>query len=54
MTTVRLDTPRSDGVGSLLRLSSLREMRQAMREGRASEVDLPTTEDRAVREAIAL
>ena len=46
--------PRSDVVGSLLRPSYLREMRQAVCEGRASTAELRAAEDRAVREAVAL
>jgi len=46
--------PRADVVGSLLRPSYLREVRQAAREGRQTEAALRAAEDRAVREAIAL
>jgi 5-methyltetrahydropteroyltriglutamate--homocysteine methyltransferase len=49
-----VDIARSDVVGSLLRPAYLREMRQGVREGRVSEAELHTAEDRAVREAIAL
>ena len=55
MTTHTLATiARSDVVGSLLRPAYLREMRQGVREGRASVAELHAAEDRAVREAIAL
>jgi 5-methyltetrahydropteroyltriglutamate--homocysteine methyltransferase len=46
--------PRAEVVGSLLRPPYLREVRQAVREGRQPETALRTAEDRAVREAIAL
>jgi|SRR5882724_6607189 len=39
---------RSDVVGSLLRPTYLREARQGVREGRTSEAELHTAEDRAV------
>src|SRR4030095_15281620 len=45
---------RSDVVGSLLRPSYLREVRQGVREGRVSAAELHAVEDRAVLEAIAL
>jgi 5-methyltetrahydropteroyltriglutamate--homocysteine methyltransferase len=50
----RVDSTRSDVVGSLLRPAYLRETRQGVREGRVSEAELHAAEDRAVREAIAL
>jgi 5-methyltetrahydropteroyltriglutamate--homocysteine methyltransferase len=45
---------RSDVVGSLLRPDYLRAVRQGVREGRGSTVELRAAEDRAVLEAIAL
>jgi methionine synthase II (cobalamin-independent) len=45
---------RSDVVGSLLRPDYLRAVRQGVREGRGSTVELHAAEDRAVLEAIAL
>jgi cobalamin-independent methionine synthase catalytic subunit len=53
-TNMPVDLARSDVVGSLLRPAYLREMRQAVREGRVREAELHAAEDRAVREAIAL
>jgi 5-methyltetrahydropteroyltriglutamate--homocysteine methyltransferase len=50
----RVEIPRSDVVGSLLRPAYLRETRQGAREGRVSEAELRAVEDRAVREAIVL
>jgi 5-methyltetrahydropteroyltriglutamate--homocysteine methyltransferase len=50
----RVESTRSDVVGSLLRPAYLRETRQGVREGRVSEAELHAAEDRAVREAIAL
>jgi methionine synthase II (cobalamin-independent) len=50
-TNVRVDIPRSDVVGSLLRPVYLREMRQAVREGRASEAELHTAVEAHLREA---
>src|SRR2546430_117810 len=52
--STRMNVARSDVVGSLLRPTYLREARQGVREGRASEAELHMAEDRAVREAIAL
>lgn len=52
--STRMHVSRSDVVGSLLRPTYLREARQGVRAGRASEAELHTAEDRAVREAIAL
>lgn len=53
-TNIRVEMPRSDVVGSLLRPAYLREARQGVREGRLSATELHAVEDRAVREAIAL
>ena len=47
-------SPRADIVGSLLRPEYLRQARQGVREGRVTAAALRDTEDRAVREAIAL
>jgi 5-methyltetrahydropteroyltriglutamate--homocysteine methyltransferase len=47
-------TPRADVVGSLLRPAYLRLARQGFREGGVTPEALRETEDRAVREAIAL
>jgi len=43
-----MNVARSDVVGSLLRPTYLREARQGVREGRASEAELHTAEDRTV------
>ena len=48
--STRMNVARSDVVGSLLRPTSLREARQGVREGRASEAELHTAEDRAAFE----
>lgn len=52
--STRVDVPRSDVVGSLLRPAYLREARKGVREGKLSAAELRAVEDRAVREAIAL
>src|ERR671923_2035975 len=52
--STHVSVARSDVVGSLLRPPYLREVRQGVREGRASAAELRAAEDRAVREAIAL
>ena len=48
--TTRVDIPRSDVVGSLLRPAYLRDARRALREGKLSATELRTVEDRAVLE----
>lgn len=47
-------TARADVVGSLLRPTYLRETRQMVRDGAATDDELRAAEDRAVREAVAL
>jgi methionine synthase II (cobalamin-independent) len=47
-------TARAETVGSLLRADYVREMRQALREGKVSPEERKQVEDRAVLEAIAL
>jgi len=55
MTTyTHVNIARSDVVGSLLRPTYLREVRQGVSEGRVSTAELRAAEDRAVLEAIAL
>ena len=49
-----LGRARADVVGSLLRPAYLRDARKAVVEGRSTETELRSLEDRAVREAIAL
>jgi len=46
--STHMNVARSDVVGNLLRPTYLREARQGVREGRASEAELHTAEDRAV------
>ena len=53
-TSTRVDIPRSDVVGSLLRPAYLQEARRGAREGRLSAAQVQAVEDRAVREAIAM
>src|SRR6266508_5347635 len=52
--STRVDVPRSDVVGSLLRPAYLREARKGVREGKLSAAELRAVEDHAVREAIGL